>query len=64
MTGWFKNHQLIAFFVLCYALSWGTRLPVTYASLILEAIVTVIVILSSRMWKKLPADSPAAYQAG
>jgi membrane protease YdiL (CAAX protease family) len=39
-------------------------IPLTYASLILEAIVAVIVILSSRMWQKLPDDSPAAYQAG
>jgi membrane protease YdiL (CAAX protease family) len=38
-------------------------IPVTYALLILEAVVAIIVIVTDRMWRKLPTDSPAVYRA-
>ena len=36
-------------------------LPVTHVHMILEALIAVFIIFRARMWKKLPAESPAIY---
>ena len=37
-------------------------LPVTYVNMVLEAILAILIIIGSRMWMKLPDDSPAVYR--
>ena len=36
-------------------------LPVTHVHMILEALIAVFIIFRAKMWKKLPAESPAIY---
>jgi membrane protease YdiL (CAAX protease family) len=37
-------------------------LPVTYVAMIFEALLAIYFIFKSRMWKKLPDDSPAVFR--
>lgn len=43
--------------------TFGNNLPFTTASVVLYAAVAIFAILHERMWKKLPAASPAVYAA-
>jgi membrane protease YdiL (CAAX protease family) len=37
-------------------------LPVTHVHMILEVLITIFIIFSTRMWERLPAKSPAMYR--
>jgi membrane protease YdiL (CAAX protease family) len=71
ITGWFYNRSkgsiLVAGVIHAADNTTATVLPILdwfgYGYLVLKVIVTLVIILVARMWKKLPPDHPAVYKS-
>ena len=55
---WIKLHQVAAFYILAFAITWG--LEFSYDAVL--SIAALVVILVDRMWQRLPSAHPAVYR--